>query len=548
MKYIYTVFIFATISTVSAQVSQEWARRYDGPSSGTDKANAIVVDAVGNVYVTGSSMSGGVGTEDFATIKYDAAGTLQWTRRYDAGSSDIAYAIAIDNSGSIYVTGGSGGSGSNQDFLTIKYSPAGDTMWTRRYNGPRNGKDVAYAITVDDSGYIFVTGESEGSTGTHGIFEDYATIKYDSAGTLKWSARYNGPAGDYDRANSVAVDRSGNVYVTGTSDGGSSGSGSPFFDYATIKYNAAGVLQWVRRYNGPGSSDDEAKSVKVDTSGNVFVTGYSPGSSTFDDIATIKYNAAGDTLWTSRYDGPGSNDDQANALIVDKSGNVFVTGKSYGGPITGDDFVTIKYNSGGDTLWVRRYNGSASGSDGGTAIALDKLGNAFVTGYSTGVSTTSDYATIKYSASGVEQWVIEYTNGASAGSSDAAAGIFVDTLFNVYVCGMSALDYATIKYSQTASDVARSPRDLPVSPSLLQNYPNPFNPITSFEFSVPSRGYVSLQVFNVLGQEIASLVAEELSAGTYTRQWDGTAAPSGIYYYRLEANGHSETKRLVLLK
>ena len=93
--------------------------------------------------------------------------------------------------------------------------------------------------------------------------------------------------------------------------------------------------------------------------------------------------------------------------------------------------------------------------------------------------------------------------------------------------------------SEMITSVERLSTDLPTHFSLNQNYPNPFNPITSIELSLPNRGYVSLKVFNVLGQKIAALVAEELNAGTYTTQWNGTAMPSGIYYYRLQTSGHS---------
>ena len=105
--------------------------------------------------------------------------------------------------------------------------------------------------------------------------------------TQDWVARYNGPISYFDKAYSIAVDNSGNVYVTGNSIGTGTGQ-----DCATIKYNDLGVQQWVRRYNGPGNDDDAAHSIAVDVSGNVYVTGWSLGSGTDLDYATIKYPAA----------------------------------------------------------------------------------------------------------------------------------------------------------------------------------------------------------------------------------------------------------------
>jgi hypothetical protein len=219
---------------------------------------------------------------DYATIKYYPNGDTAWVRRYNGTGNDWdeAYAIAVDDSSNVYVTGTSYGSGTYFDFATIKYYPDGDTAWVRRYDGPANGSDGAYAIAVDGSGNVYVTGGSAGS----GTGSDFATIKYHPNGDTAWVRRYDGPWNDYDWARAIAVDGSGNVYVTGESYG----SGT-YSDYATIKYYPNGDTAWVRRYNGPGNWDDEASAIAVDGSGNVYVMGVSWGSGTSDDYATIKY-------------------------------------------------------------------------------------------------------------------------------------------------------------------------------------------------------------------------------------------------------------------
>jgi hypothetical protein len=183
------------------------------------------------------------------------------------------------------------------------------------------------------------------------------------------------------------------VLVSGYSYGGTSG-----YDYATIKYSAAGVPLWTNRYNGPGNSDDEAFAMAVDKRGNVFVTGQSMGYGSGYDYATIKYSGAGVPLWTNRYASPGGDGyDGALSLAVDGGGNVFVAGSSAG---TGGipDFVTIAYSSAGVPLWTNRYDGPAGGEDGINAVVLDGSGNVFVAGKSAGSGTGFDYAIIKYSA------------------------------------------------------------------------------------------------------------------------------------------------------
>ena len=192
--------------------------------------------------------------------------------------------------------------------LPITPSGAVQEAWVTRYNGPGNGDDEANAIAVDTSGNVDVTGYSWGS----GPARDYTTIKYNSAGQQQWIARYDGPANDDDMARAIAIDSSGSVYVTGASL-----NLAGDLDYATVKYNSAGQEQWVARYNGAGGQFhvDSAVAIGVDASGNVYVTGTSDGDGTGFDYATVKYNSAGQEQWVVR--GPGNGNDFASAIAVD---------------------------------------------------------------------------------------------------------------------------------------------------------------------------------------------------------------------------------------
>jgi len=449
-RLVLTLFFIIIIQlNIFSQVTEEWVARYNGPGNYYDSVNAIALDISGNVYVTGKSY--GSGTDyDYATVKYNSSGAEQWVARYNGpgNSVDEANVITTDSSGNVYVTGESYDSGTSYDYATIKYNSSGVEQWVARYNGPGNyPSDYAYAIVLDISGNIYVTGESYGS----GTSWDYATIKYDIAGIEQWVVRYNGPGNGYDSAGDIALDDSGNVYVTGLSE-----SSVTSRDYATIKYNSSGSQQWVVRYNGPGNGYDEADDITLDNLGNVYVTGDSAGSGSWPDYydyATIKYNSSGSQQWVARYNGTGNDTDYVYAMALDSSGNVYVTGDSDGSG-TLSDYATIKYNSSGSQQWVARYNGTGNKSDWAEAIAIDSSGNVYVTGSIDGAGTSQDYATIKYNSSGVQQWVARYIGPGN--DFDRATAIALDSWGNVYVSGNSYIsgfysDYATIKYSQGTS-------------------------------------------------------------------------------------------------
>ena len=380
-----------------AQLNELWVSRYDGTAGSGDEFRAMAVDNLGNVYVTGKSFGPG-GNRDYATIKYNPSGDSVWVRRYDGGGAgnriDEASDIKVDNLGNVYVTGSSGGLDFTSDFLTIKYDSNGDTVWTRRYSHSTGSNDNANSLAIDEMGFVYVTGRTNG---------DYLTVAYDASGLLQWASTYNGLGNDRDIARKI-IYKSGSLYVTGTSRNTFNSSTSA--DYTTIKYNTSGDSAWVQRYNGPGDNYDEPTSIAVDSMGNIYVTGFSRNTSvgSSSDYLTIKYNAFGDSLWVARYDGPLSGMDEANDIAVDNAGNVYVTGSSVG---TFSDYVTIKYNSSGDSLWVARYHGPFNTSnDYGHSVALDGTGSVYVTGGSqvSSISTT-DVVTIKYNSSGVQQWL-----------------------------------------------------------------------------------------------------------------------------------------------
>jgi M6 family metalloprotease-like protein/uncharacterized delta-60 repeat protein len=535
--------------------TQLWAQRYNGPNNGYDQATDLAMDNAGNVYVTGASQ--GVGTStDYATLKYNSAGVLHWEQRYNgpASSYDHPSSIAVDGTGNVYVTGRSDVGGIVYDYLTIKYNSTGVLQWEQRYNGLSSGIDEAKSIAVDGVGNVYVTGMSWNSVTQF----DYATIKYDTAGVQQWVQRYDGPISSSDHATSIAADSAGNVYVTGYSPDNNTGT-----DYATIKYNTAGVQQWVQRYNHFGNSTDVPSSLVVDGIGNIYVTGRSMGTGTGFDYATIKYNAAGVQQWVQRYTGLGSNQDYAESMVVDGDGNVYVTGSSDSDSAltSNDDYATIKYNSAGVQQWETRYNGPGNSVDRATSLAVDGVGNVYVTGYGdTDVSLTFNYnyITIKYNPAGAQQWVTTY-NG-PGNDADQATSLVLDGFGNVCITGSSigfGYDYATIKYTGGTTIIAnwQSPEALvfgsqePVQEYRLNAcYPNPFNASTIISYKLQAASFVNLKVYDIAGRLVTTLVNGWRDAGTHELTFSGAKLTSGMYFCRMQAGNYSSVQKIVLLK
>ena len=288
-----------------------------------------------------------------------------------------------------------------------------------RCDGGANSNDRGSAIAVDGSGNVYVTG-------TSGVSTDYATIKYDSSGQQQWVARYTAQGNPV----AIAIDNLGSVYVTGHSAG----------DYATVKYDNSGQQQWVARYNG-----GNPMAMTVDDVGSVYVTGSNGG-----DYVTIKYDTSGQQQWLARYNGSENGDDEAAGLAIDNDHNVYVTGTS-SGPSGASSYATVKYDSLGQQQWVSRYQSPENLGDIAIAIAVSRSGNVYVTGISWVSATASDYATVKYNSAGQEEWVVRYDG--SHGLDDYPRTVAVDRRENVYVTGTSRQDailydwdFTTVKY------------------------------------------------------------------------------------------------------
>lgn len=418
------------LQNIQSQVTQSWVQRFNNTINGWDEPRDIAIDKLGDIYVTGYSFIN-LTERYYYTIKYNSTGVQQWAKSYNVGYGS-AFAITLDDSANVYITGDN-----TNGIITIKYTTTGIEQWAAQYNGP--DIDNAREIAVDKEGNVYVTGWSWNDS----TYFDYITIKYNKLGHQQWAVLYNSITNSYDQARALTVDNSGNVYITGSSEGSGiitikySSAGNQIWlanyfggigydieldkynnvylagytgsagnhNYITIKYDSSGNLQWAKTYDGSGG-DDVSQWMSLDSTGSVYVTGYSyGGAATRNDFATIKYNSAGIQQWVARYNGPGSSHDFVRNVALDRAGDVYITGYAYvpaGGTF---DFATVKYNGiTGNQQWVVLYNGTGDSSDYGWALDVDSMNNVYVTGASFGNGTGRDFATVKYSQTiGIQQ-------------------------------------------------------------------------------------------------------------------------------------------------
>jgi outer membrane protein assembly factor BamB len=222
-----------------------------------DQASALAVAADGTVFVTGQS------GEACVTLACSPNGTLLWTNFFNAGEYSTGGSLCVDQDGNVYVAAATQTTERASDFAILAYSHSGTPLWTNFYNGPDNSDDLPAQIAADSFGHIYVTGSSDAEPGV----SSYVTLAYSTAGTSLWTNIYRGANSSFNESRALALDRSGNVYITGDSSDGNK------LDIATIAYSASGKPLWTNRFNTPNLYDTETRGIKVDSNGDVIVLG-----------------------------------------------------------------------------------------------------------------------------------------------------------------------------------------------------------------------------------------------------------------------------------
>lgn len=381
------------VRPASAYSGGDWSRQF-GTDYG-DTALGVSADCFGNVYISGftrGSLGGpNAGSGDAFVSKYNAVGSLLWTRQLGTAENDVSFSVSADVLGNVYITGATEGDlgGPNAgtlDAFVSKYDSNGDLKWTRQLGSTFD--DLSRGVSADEAGNVYIAGQAWG-----GLFEpqeagtDAFVSKFDTAGNLLWTRE---PRTSYrDMLYGVSADHHGNVYATGDTAGvfgQSTGSGE--LDAFLVKFDENGGRQWIRQFGT--HRVDQSFGVAADDFGNVYVAGGTNGdlggtSAGGYDAFVRGYDAAGNLMWTTQFGTSGF--EQCNSIITDGLGNIYVSGFTegdLGGGLNAgfyDAFVS-KIDANGNLVWTRMFGSYTD--DRSNGISTDGQGSIYIAGMTLG--------------------------------------------------------------------------------------------------------------------------------------------------------------------
>ncbi len=472
------------IFSVRVGNAQDFERTFGG--SGDEIGFSVVQTTDGGYAVAGNTNSFGSGNYDAYLVKTTAAGDTQWTRTYDGESNEVIYSMKQTSDGG-YILAGWTGPYDAHDVYIAKVSATGDLQWTKTYGGIQDDEANSVAQT-SDGGYI-VAGLSESFD--EGAWGDVYVLKLNTSGDTVWTRTYGGI--DVDIANSVATTTSGGYILAGYTQ--SFGGADNIY---LIKITASGDIEWEYAYAG-----DVAYSVAQSADGGYIVAGWIDYADY--DVYLIKTDAAGNTQWTKTYGG--SDEDEASAVATTSDGGYIVAGYTDSFGAGDDDVYVLKLNSSGDTIWTRTFGG----------IDYD---------YAYSVAQTADGGYI----------LAGYTESFGVSGED------------IYLIKTDSLGFAEIE-----EKLMQKPRALSINV-----FPNPFN--SSCVISVETQNLASLPtiaIYDLRGNVVGANGVRPIDEGRMpyaptNRTFIWTPAQSiasGLYLVRATMeDGGTITKRIVYLK
>lgn len=347
----------------------------------------ITMDNDGNIYIVGTTDSFGSGGEDVFIAKYDATGNQLWNRTWGGVDHDRSYAIDTDSNGDVYIAGKCDFTSEDPgDAFLVKYSSEGSYLWENIVSWSE--EETWFDITIDSTDAIYLAGKTES-----GIAEGFDVIfgKYDTSGNNQWGIIYVWGDSDYESGSAITVDNSGYAYITGITNSSTTGD----YDAFLFKIDAAGYEVWNRTWGGSG--DDVPQGIAVDNDGHIYINGGSDSPGTIgNDIFLTKYDDSGTQIWNI-YWGQSGYESSAD-IIVNGTNSIYVCGSTSSANSSEEgelDVCLIKYNNSGAELWNLTWGGVDDENSRG--ITMNSAGYIYITGttFSFGAGGTDAYI-LKY--------------------------------------------------------------------------------------------------------------------------------------------------------
>lgn len=364
-----------SVLTATAQLPQQWLRSFKGQGKNPDRIAAIIIDNNGDI-ITGGFAGNHHGAPDAFIMKRNVQGDTLWTYYYDAGgfNEDFVVDLAVDAANNIYFTGNSEAvSVVSSQCMTGKLNAAGAQQWVSRYALSGASESYGTGVAVDASGNVYTCGYTDPFPGSN----DWFVIKYNSSGQQQWIDVYDGGANSTDEAYDIAIAPNGNPTACGISYSAAGGGGGNAY---VRQLNPQGTVVWTDTYTNPAVANgiDELYGLRFISNGDLMVGGSLANPTLSNrDMFAMRYNAAGVRQWVSIYtDANTPNaDEYIRAVTVDDSGNVYIAGTDY------QNGVITRINATGTGGWRKVFRGPLSnGYEVFHGVAADNFGGVYATG------------------------------------------------------------------------------------------------------------------------------------------------------------------------